>query len=789
MMALPTSPGAHSDTDTGIGRPVLRVEDARLLTGRGSFADNRDGSGHLHAVFVRSPHAHARITAVGLAKAQGAPGVVALYTAADLEADGVKPLPTAPILKQSDGSPMPAAPWHLLALDTARHVGDPLVMVIAGTREQAQDAAEAVEIAFEALEAVSDAREAVEPRAPQVWENIAGNVAATYECGDRAKVEAAFASARHVAHVAIMNQRLAGNPLEARAAICEIDGGSGVRTLHCTSQYSHLVRNLLADAVLRVPRDKLRVTVSDMGGGFGTKAAVYPEYALVAWAAGKLQRTVRWTASRSESFLSDVQGRDLHTEAWLALDSHGRFTALKVRSLANLGACQTWLGPAIPTLAATRVIANAYRTPAIHVEVRLVMTHTTPVEAYRGAGRPEYVFMMERLVEQAARATGIDSIELRRRNFIAKSDMPFTTSLGDIYDSGDFLRVMEAARHAADWNGFAARRSEAEQRGQLLGRGIAYYVESTGAANPSERVELVVHADGRVTLLSGTQAMGQGLETTYSQIVAGRLGLRLDQIELVQGDTARIISGGGSGGSRSLFIGGSAALAGSDALIAAARVLAGQSLEVAPEDLAYDNARFRVAGTDRSIGLFELAASQPQQRISVSHKTTVKGMSWPNGCHVCEIEVDPETGASRISRFVAVDDVGTVVNPAIVHGQVHGGIAQGAGQAVMEHCIYDAASGQPLTGSFMDYAMPRADDFPMFDVFTDESSPCRTNALGAKGAGEGGAIGAPPAVVNAMVDALGLQGDVAANMPFDSQKVWRLLHRRRESSPLMEAVA
>ncbi|MCC6474597.1 MAG: xanthine dehydrogenase family protein molybdopterin-binding subunit, partial [Burkholderiales bacterium] len=453
----------------GIGAPIPRVADLRLLTGRAAFTIDRDGAGHAHAAFVRSPHAHARLAGIDSREALRMPGVIAVFTAADLAGDGAGSLPAAPMLRQRDGQPMAAASWHLLASDRVRHVGDPVAMVVADSVPHAQDAAEAVRAGYEPLAAVVDARAAVAPGAPQVWHTASGNVAAWYECGDRAAVDAAFARAARVARVAVFNQRLAGVPLEPRAAICDFDPRARAWTLQCTSQHSHLVRNHIAESVLRVPREKLRVTVGDLGGGFGTKAAVYPEYALVAWAAGRLERTVRWEASRSESFVSDVQGRDLYTEAELALDGEGRFLALRVDSIANAGAYLSWLGPIIPTLAASRVIPGPYRTAAVHAVVRVVLTHTVPVEAYRGAGRPEYAYLMERLVEAAARSTGIDAIELRRRNLVARAQMPFRNALGDVYDSGDFPRVMQAALDASDGAGFAARRLEARARGCRLG--------------------------------------------------------------------------------------------------------------------------------------------------------------------------------------------------------------------------------------------------------------------------------------------------------------------------------
>jgi carbon-monoxide dehydrogenase large subunit len=721
----------------GIGAAVRRVEDPRFLTGAGRFAGDERRAGLLHAAFVRSPHAHARIAAVDVAAAAAMPGVGAVYTGRDLDAAGVKPLPFAAMLKRRDGAPMAPPPRRALAADTVRHVGEAVAVVIAASEHAAADAAERVAVEWEELPAVADVRAGGEPCA---W----------YEHGDAAAVDAAFAAATQRVRLELVNNRLVASPLEPRAALAEWDGGRLTLTLGC--QMPHLARQQLG-AILGLGDAGVRVVVGDIGGAFGAKSFLYPEYVAVAHAARVLGRPVRWVASRSESFLADTHGRDHATVAELALDAAGVFMALRVRTRANAGSYLSYLGAVIPTLAGTKPLSGAYRIPAIRVEVEVVLTHTAPVEAYRGAGRPETIYAIERLVDRAARVAGIDPVELRRRNFIGRHEMPYRTAMGETYDSGDFARVLDAALEASDWHGFARRRAEAARRGRLAGRGLAYFVESTGAANPVESAEVAVTGDA-VTVYSGTQNMGQGLETAYAQIAAGRLGVPLERVRVVQGDTDRVARGGGSGGSRSLFVGGSAVLAACDRLVA----------DAGPGPVDWF-ARARASGG----------------RVAAEGKVKVPAFSWPNGCHVCEVEIDRETGAVAVTRFTAVDDVGVVVNPMIVHGQTHGGVAQGIGQALAEHGRYDPASGQLLTGSLADYALPRADDLPPFEVLTDESSPCTTNPLGAKGAGEGGAIGAPPAVVNAVLDALAPFGVAHVDMPATAETVWRALRERRNA--------
>jgi carbon-monoxide dehydrogenase large subunit len=743
-------------------RQLLRIEDDALLAGAGDFADDGALDGELHGAMLRSPHAHALVRQIDVVAARGCPGVVAIYTARDLAADGVGAVPFMPLFKRPDGSPMTAPARHALQGERVRFVGDPVAFVVAQSRESARDAAEAIEVDYEALPATTDARDA------------GAELAAGAQWGDRAATDAAFARASRVVSLELRNQRLSAAPLEPRACRAAV-GADGRLTLHCGTQNPAVTRKLLAEDVLKVPQRDVRVRVGDIGGSFSVKSYLYPEDILIAYAARKLGRPVRWRSERGEAFLSDAQGRDHWTRAELALDPAGRFLALRVETLANMGAYLTPTSAIIPLVAYTRVPTNTYDIPAAHIGVRAVLTNTVPVLAHRGAGRPEAIYLIERLVDCAAREIGADPLELRRRNLVPVTRIPYRNAIGETYDSGDFPRLLERATALAD-AGRDERRESAAARGRIVGRGVASYVEWTGGASPTEPVEIRVDTAGGVELLTGTQAMGQGLATCYVQLAAARLGLPPRSIRVVQGDTDRFV-GGGSIGSRSLFTGGSALVSAADALVEAARGLAAEALEAAPADLEYREGAFRVKGTDRSVALAALAARQPDQRISsmVTHK--VDGASWPNGCHVCEVELDPETGEVAIARYVALDDVGTVVNAAIVEGQLHGGIAHGAGQALFEEIRFDRESGQLLSGSFMDYALPRASDLPPLEASTDETTPCRNNRLGAKGAGEAGAIAAPAAIANAVMDALACAGVRHLDMPLTPERVWRALRR------------
>ncbi len=743
-----------------IGQPLRRLEDARLLTGQGRYTDDVRPEGAAHVAFTRSPHAHARIAAMDLAAARAAPGVIAVYTGADVAADGLGEIPFTRMHKRQDGTPIVAPPRMPITAGEARFVGDAVAMVVAETRDQARDAAELVEVEWEPLEAVVG----VEAAARQ------GDVAAYYHMGDTAARETAFAAAKHVVRLRVVNQRVSANPLEPRALAAQYDAASGRFTLWCPTQNVHTVRTQLA-TVFGMKEDRFRILSADVGGGFGARGYAYPEHAALLWAARKLGRPLRWLADRSENFLSEVHGRDNVTVAELALDAEQRFTALRIRTLANIGAYISSFGSAVPAMSGARAPTGVYAIPVLEHEVKMLLTNTCPVDAYRGAGRPEMGYLLERLVERAALELGVDAIGLRLKNLVPAAKMPYANPAGYTYDCGDFERILRGALAAADWDGFAARKAAAGARGLRYGRGLACYVEITGSARLTETVRMIAAADGTLEVDSGTQAIGQGLWTSYAQVVAQALGIDPQKIRVVQGDSDLLPSGGGAGGSRGLQVGGSAALAGAFALIEAARPLAAQALEAAAADLEYGEGRFRIAGTDRGIGLFELAGRQPERRIVCEHAETVKGQTWPNGCQVVEVEVQPDTGEVRVARHSAVDDIGRVVNPLTAESQIHGGMAQGLGQALFEQCVYDE-TGQLLTGSFMDYAMPRADQMPDMHTRFDESVPTRQNPLGAKGAGEAGYHGATPAIVNAVIDALGVK---ELDMPLTPERVWRAL--------------
>jgi len=767
-------------TSQWIGKPLRRLEDQKLLTGQGRFTDDVVLEKEAHAAFVRSPHAHARIAGIDVSAARAAPGVVAVFTGADVVAAGLEPVPFTQLHKRPDGADMTVPPRHALTADTARFVGDAVAMVVAETRDQARDAAELVEVDWEPLPANADLPRAERPDAPVHWAPAFtpeyGNIAAIYRMGDRAAAEAAFAAAARVVKLRVINQRVIANPLEPRALAAQYEEATGRFTLYCPTQNTHTVRGQLAK-VFKVEEDRLRVVCTDLGGGFGARGYAYPEHAALCFAARALKRPIKWRADRSENFLSEVHGRDSITEAELAIDAGQRFTALRIRTLADIGAYASSFGACVPAMSGARAPTGVYDIPLLDHEVRMFFTHTTPVDAYRGAGRPEMGYLLERLVTRAARELNVDPIELRVKNMVKPAQMPYRNPAGQTYDCGDFPRILKEALVAADWNGFEARKAAAARRGRLYGRGLACYVEITGSARVTEEVTLTVDAGGAVTLISGTQQIGQGIQTSYAQIVAELLGVPPEAVRVIQGDTDFAKTGGGAGGSRSLQVGGSAALVGARVLIDTGKPLAAKELEAAAVDIEFAEGRYRIAGTDRTIGLAELAAKQPEWRISVSHTETVKGQTWPNGCQVCEAEVDPETGEVRLARLVAVDDVGRVMNPLIAEGQVHGGMMQGIGQALMEQSVYDE-NGQLLTGSFMDYAMPRADALPELESGFDESVPSALNALGAKGVGEAGCHGAMPAVVNAVLDALAGHGVTELDMPLTTEKVWRALRRR-----------
>jgi carbon-monoxide dehydrogenase large subunit len=758
----------------GAARSQKRLEDDRLLAGKGLFSDDREFPNQVWVVLVRSPHAHAKIFKVDLSEARRQEGVIAAWSIAELRGDGVGHIPFPPAFKRSDGSPMAAPPRTLLAEGKVYYVGQPVIAVVAESRNQAQDAAELAVVEYEELPAVVDARAAVARGAPLVWERAGGNVAAEASYGDPEQVEKAFAGAAHVTELELHNQRVIAMAMEPRACIGVFDGAR--TTLYTQNQTPTGARELLGAVFKRKP-EEFRVVNGDIGGGFGMKTGLTPEDALVCYAARKLGRPVRWRGERSEEFLAAHMGRDQHANASLAFDRDGRILALRTTALANIGAVPVGSSAIIPLQLTPKVQTTVYRVPAVHYRVQAVLTHTMATGAYRGAGRPEANFLMERLMEKAAREMKLDPVELRRRNLIGPNEFPHRTHLGDVYDSGDIGRMLEQALAAADSKGFENRKNESKARGKLRGRGVAVYLEWTGAI-PTETVDIEVRADGTVTVFSGTQAMGQGLETCYSQLVNELLGIEVGKIKIVQGDTDRA-TGVGSVGSRSAFVGGSALVAAGRKMIARGRELAAEVLEAAASDIEFRDGRFYIAGTDRSIALAEIAKAQEREIIRVSATETPSTPSWPNGAQVVEVEVDPETGETVLARIASCDDIGRIINHPIVEGQVHGGIAQGAGQALFEAAIYDRDSGQLLSGSLMDYCVPRADQFPPLHASFDESVPCRTNLLGVKGCGELGTIGAAPAVVHAVLDALHERGVLHLEMPLSPEKIWRALRGTR----------
>ncbi len=782
----------------GIGARVLRTEDRRFLTGRGEFVADLALPGALHCAIVRSPHAHARIRALDARAAVEAPGVAAVLTGADMAADGVGPMRTLWPIRSHDGTPMAEPPRWALARDTVRHVGEPVAVALAAGRAAALDAAERVEVDYEPLPALASAADAAADGAPHLHAAAPGNVCFRWQRGDAAAVERAFATAAHVVELHLRNPRIAGCALEPRAVAALPGADDASLTLYATTQVPHHLRRLVAEE-LGWPEVALRVIAPDVGGGFGYKGKHYPEETIVAWAARRLRRPVRWVATRTESFVSDLQARDHDTRCALALDRDGRFLGLRVDTRANLGAYVSTVGAAIPSAIYSALLAGVYATPAIHVEVTGLFTNTVPTDAYRGAGRPEACFVLERLADEAARALGLDRAEIRRRNLVPVSAMPYRTPIGPTYDCGDFPRVFARALALGDYAGFDARRAASAARGRARGIGIACFVESSGVA-PSklagalgaragffESAEVCVDATGAVRAALGTHSHGQGHATTFAQILASRLGVPLARIRIVEGDTAAVPYGTGTFGSRSLAVGGSALHAATAKVIDKGRRIAAHRLEAAEADVAFADGRYAVAGTDRAITFGEVARaahtahdlpSGVEPGLQESAFYDPSNFAFSNGVHLCEVEVDPETGVVQLAGYAAVDDIGTVINPMIVEGQLHGGVAQGAGQALAEACVYDAG-GQLLSASFQDYALPRADELPDLVSENDESQPCTHNPLGAKGCGEAGTIAAPAAIVNAILDALAPLGVDAIEMPATPQRVWQAIARAR----------
>jgi carbon-monoxide dehydrogenase large subunit len=761
----------------GSGRSVQRIEDEGLLKGLGQYTDDLAPAGQLRMVFVRSPYPHARVASIDTANAAAMPGVVKVLTGAELVAAGVKPLPTLPMLP--DGSKPATAPRHVLAVDEVRFAGEAVALVVAETMQQARDAAEAVWVEYEELPHVVGVEDAAAQGAPLVYAQAPGNIAAQLRHGDAQKAGAAFDQAAHVIKLKVVNQRVVALSIEPRSVLAWI-AEDGRLTLRISSQMPSGVKNSICNDVLGIPRDQVRVTVGDVGGGFGMKTGIYPEDAATAWMSWTLKRPVKWIADRSEEFLAAAHGRDQVAHAEMALDAQGKILAVRLRTLANVGGHALATGMLIPLLIGPWVSTSVYHVPVIDYHFQAVLTNTSPTSAYRGAGRPEAIFIIERLMDEAARQTGIDRIELRRRNFIRPEQMPYKNPMGQTYDVGEFEKIMEEGLAHADWSGFEARAAASKARGKLRGLGIATFLEWTGGNVLEERVTVEVKADGIIEVFSAVNQMGQGIATTLAQLVVDVFGVTMDKVRVVLGDTDRG-DGFGSAGSRSLFTGGSSLHLGAEKTLDQARELAGQALEASPQDLQYAGGRFSVKGTDVGIDLFELAGRQPEGRIFMDHTSAVAGPSWPNACHVAEVEIDPTTGEVQVVAYSSVNDIGRVVNPMIVRGQLDGGALQGIGQALCEHMVYDRESGQPLTGSLMDYAAPRADILQFeFRTEMNQTVPSKNNPLGVKGVGELGTIGATPSVVNAVADALARAGkkDAAAGlqMPLTAPKVWGILN-------------
>ncbi|MEQ9144965.1 MAG: xanthine dehydrogenase family protein molybdopterin-binding subunit [Parvibaculaceae bacterium] len=778
---------------TGIGQAVRRKEDQRFITGAGRYTDDLNWPGQTYAYFLRSPHAHARIRNIDIGPAQSAPGVVAIFTGADVAADELGGLICGWTVHSKDGSEMKAGAHPILALDTVRYVGDHVAMVIAETYQEARNAAELIDVDYDVLDAAVDVADAQDASAPQVHAEAPRNTCFEWELGNPAETEAAFAKAAHIVKLDLTNNRLIPNAMEPRAAIGEYDTGTDEYTLWTTSQNPHVARLVLSAFVGVAPEHKLRVIAPDVGGGFGSKIFIYAEETACTWAAAKVKRPIKWTADRSEAFLSDAHGRDHVSHAELAVADDGTFLGLKVKTKANLGSYLSTFASSVPTYLYGTLLSGQYALPAIHVEVDGIFTHTAPVDAYRGAGRPEATYLIERIVEIAARELGHDPAELRRKNFVRQ--FPHQTPVIMNYDIGDFEASLDKALELVDYAGFPKRRAEAEARGKRRGIGFSTYIEACGLAPSAavgslgagvglwESAEVQVAPTGKVEVFTGSHSHGQGHETTFAQLVCERLGVPIEDVEIIHGDTGRVQFGMGTYGSRSGAVGMSALANALDKIEAKAKKIASHLMEAAADDIVLKDGVFTVAGTDKELSWAELSLGAytghgfPTSEIEPGLKENAfydpLNFTFPSGCHICEVEVDPDTGTVSVETFVAVDDFGVIVNPMIVEGQVHGGIAQGIGQALHEACHYDE-TGQLLTGSFMDYCMPRADDLPGFTLgFT--RTDCPSNPMGMKGCGEAGAIGSPPAVINAITDALGVR---EIEMPATPARVWAALAAR-----------
>ncbi|MDP6388636.1 MAG: xanthine dehydrogenase family protein molybdopterin-binding subunit [Alphaproteobacteria bacterium] len=782
-------------TEQGVGAAVRRKEDYRFLTGNGHYLDDINRPGQAYACFVRSPHAHANIKKVDTAKAGKSPGVVAVLTGKELADDGVGPLICGWTITGKDGEPHKAPAHPALATETVRYVGDHVAVVIADTLAQAKDGAELVKVDYEELASVTAPVAALADGSPQVHGDVPGNLCYDWEIGDKAETDAAFEKADHVTSIDIVNNRLIPNAIEPRAAVGEYDAGADSLTLYTTSQNPHVHRLVLSAFNGIAPEHKLRVIAPDVGGGFGSKIFIYAEETVCIWAARKVGRPVKWTAERSESFQSDAHGRDHVSKAELALDKDGNFLAMRVNTKANMGAYLSTFASAVPTFLYATLLAGQYTTPQIYCDVRACFTNTAPVDAVRGAGRPEATFVVERLVETAATELGMDPAELRRKNLIQPDAFPYQTPVIHQYDCGDYGASLDAALKTADYKGLAKRKDEAKKRGKMRGVGFATYIEACGIAPSAavgalgggvglyESAQIRFNPTGNVTLFTGTHSHGQGHETTFAQVVADRLGVDIENVEVSHGDTDKVLFGMGTYGSRSIAVGGSAIVKAADKIIEKGKKIAAHALEASEDDIEFADGTFTVAGTDKSMAIGEVAfaAYVPhnypegvEPGLTETAFYDPLNFSFPAGAHICEVEVDPDTGEVEIVNYTAVDDFGTVINPMIVEGQVHGGVAHGVGQALLEGCVYDD-DGQLVSGSFMDYTMPRADNLPNSFVVETTETPSPLNPLGVKGCGEAGAIAAPAAVINAVVDALAPLGVTDVAMPATAETVWQAI--------------
>ena len=780
IMSSATVPVATSATNArfGSGKEVRRLEDDLLLAGHGKFTDDVAPPDQSHLVFLRSPYPHANIKSVDAQAARAMPGVLLIATGADLVKAGIKPVPGVAGFPRGDGSAARSSPRLALAHGRVRFVGEQVAAIVAETQEQARNAAEAIVVDYDELPMAVHMADASAAGAPLLCEELGDNIAAEMRHGDAKATTAAFASAKHVVKLALTNQRVSAFTLEPRTVLDTFDASTGRLTVRMSTQMPSGVRDTLCD-VLGVAKEKMRVVVGDVGGGFGMKTGAYPEDVVVAYCALALKRSVKWTAERGEEFLSSAHGRDIETAAELALDDSGKIVGLRVASDANVGAYATGVGVAIQLMIGPWVQTSVYDIKPVDFHFKAVLTNTAPTGAYRGAGRPEAIFIMERLMDEAARQIGMDRVELRRRNFIKPDQMPYTNPMAQVYDTGQFEHVMNQGLALADWAGFDARAAASKKQGKQRGLGLATFLEWTGGNVFEERVTVTVKPEGIIEVYSAVQAMGQGIATTLAQLVVDTFGVPIDKVRIVLGDTDRG-TGFGSAGSRSIFTGGSAVRVGSERTVDAAKLLAAKELEVAAEDISYADATFKVKGTDIQLDLFALAARQSDQQIYMDSTSAVAGPTWPNGCHVCEVELDPQTGQVEVVAYASVNDVGTVINPMIVRGQLDGGVVQGLGQALCERLLYDRETGQLVTGSLMDYCAPHADIVQNMKNEMDQSTPCKNNLLGVKGVGELGTIGATPALVNAVADAFARNGHSAKTtrlqMPLTAPRVWELMH-------------